>query len=93
VSVCRNAIMRWSIVAASLFLSVPRAGAALDVRAGIGLVSITGAAVGAELVLEDRHHREVAKGTADTFGSLIFRELAQGERYAIRDGGTGGISP
>ena len=92
-SICRHAIVRWSIVAASLFASVPRADAALDVRAGIGLVTVTGAAVGAQLVLEDRRHRQVAVGTTDAFGSLIFRELPQGARYAIRDGGTGTVTP
>ena len=92
-SVCRHAIMRWSIIAASLFISVPRAGAALDVGAGIGLVTITGAAPGAQLVLEDQHHGMVASGTADSYGSLIFRELTQGGRYAVRDGGTGTVTP
>ena len=53
----------WAVV----FLSVtallagapPRARAAFQVQASIGLVAVTGAAPGVELVLEDRKHREV----------------------------------
>jgi uncharacterized protein len=62
---------------------------AFELQGGIGFVAITGAGVGDELVLEDRRGREVARGNADDFGSLVFSELRQGKRYFVREGAGG----
>ncbi len=63
--------------------AAPSAGAALQVRGGIGLVAVTGAAPGLGLTLNDRPHHTVAQGTADSFGSFLFRELVQGAEYLL----------
>ncbi|MEB2286164.1 MAG: hypothetical protein B6D46_00220 [Polyangiaceae bacterium UTPRO1] len=60
---------------------------AMDVQSGIGFVAVTGQAEGTELVLENAQHQDVASGFVDRFGSLIFRELAQGAAYAVREPG------
>jgi predicted acyl esterase len=57
--------------------------AASQVQAGIGFIAVTGAAPGVELVLQDRRHREVGRGSTDRFGSFIFRDLEQGGRYVL----------
>jgi hypothetical protein len=66
------------------------AAGAFQVRAGIGFVAVSDAAPGTELVLEDARGREVGRGTADRFGSLVFRDLRQGRGYAVRDAAAGG---
>ena len=66
------------------------AQAAFDARPGIGFVAVEGAAVGAELALEDRQGQEVGRGNADELGSLMFRDLEQGARYAVRETASGG---
>ncbi len=64
-------------------------GAALDLQAGIGLVAVTGQIEGTELVLEDAQHQEIGRGVVDRLGSLIFRDLAAGAAYFVREpGGT-----
>src|SRR5262245_38568424 len=70
----------------------PMARAAFQVQGGIGFVAVTGESAGAELVLEDRKHHEVGRGTADRFGSLIFRDLASGRGYTVRETAAGGGS-
>jgi uncharacterized protein len=59
-------------------------------RAGgsIGQVWVTDAKEGDELVLVDAKSSEVAKGTADRLGSLIFRDVEPGDGYSVR--GTAG---
>jgi len=82
---------RWMMaMVAALFAGAPRAADAFEVNPSIGLVSVTGAPVGAELVLEDTRGREAARGEADAFGSLIFRELEEGRTYVVRETGAGG---
>jgi uncharacterized protein len=71
------------VVSVAFLLTAPRARAALQVRGGIGLVAVTGAAPGLGLTLQDRPRHTVAQGTADAFGSFIFRELEQGEQYLL----------
>lgn len=66
------------------------ASAAFSVQAGIGFVAVQDAGVGSELVLEDRAGQEVARGNADEFGSLIFRDLAEGARFTVRESAPGG---
>ncbi len=75
--------------------AVPRAvfSAAIQVRGGIGLVSVTSSVEGALLTLEDRRGREVGRGTTDRFGSLIFRELEPGHGYLVRNAASGETTP
>jgi len=79
------------ILAAGLLGAMPAVSrAAFDLQPGIAFVAVTGATEGAAFTLEDRRGREVASGVADRFGSLIFRELAQGGDYVVRENGTEG---
>src|SRR6185436_2044497 len=86
------------VLAALTWLTNPLPAHAFQVRAGIGFVAVTDAAPGAELrLLQAQGAREIARGTTDTFGSLIFRDLNQGARYVVTDrphgrGGSGGPS-
>jgi hypothetical protein len=66
-----------------LLAGVRPARAAVDVQPGIGLVAVMGETPGATVTLRDRRDHDVAHGTADAFGSFIFRELKQGARYSI----------
>jgi hypothetical protein len=62
--------------------------AALQVQAGIAFVAVTGAVPDSGVTLEDHAQRQVARGTVDRLGSLVFRGLVQGARYVARpDGG------
>jgi predicted acyl esterase len=64
-----------------------------QIRPGVELVTITSSSVaGALLSLEDRKGNEVARGTTDRFGSLLFRELTPG-KYAVRDVTSGKTVP
>src|SRR5262245_16236430 len=66
---------------------------AVTVQEGIGFLAVKGGTEGTVMVLEDRHHHEVARGPVDRLGGLVFRELPQGGRYVIReDGATEGTS-
>ncbi len=67
----------------ALLAGAPAARAAVQLQAGIGFIAITGAADGQEFTLRDRGLNEVGRGTADRFGSLVFRELRQGARYYV----------
>jgi uncharacterized protein len=75
----------------SLTIALALAGVAhaggLTIQPGIGLVAITGAAPGTELVLRDASQAEVGRGNADAFGSFVFRELVQGAQYGLTAGG------
>src|SRR5262245_35246088 len=76
--------------------AVPRQAfpARFEAHGGIGFVAMTSSSVeGALLTLEDRRGREVGRGTTDRFGSLIFRELAPGRGYLVRDVETGETIP
>src|SRR5947209_856576 len=84
-------------VVMTVLAAVPLAAApaaAWDVQSGIGFVAVTGATEGTELVLEDALHAEVTRGLADRFGSLVFRELAQGGSYFVHEtaGGTTAVT-
>lgn len=83
-------LIRWGSAvlssAVALLAGVPLAAhASFEVQGGIGFVAVTGAPEGAEFVLEGRRRREVAQGTTDRFGSLIFRELPLGGEYVVRE--------
>ena len=73
-------------------LATATSAVALEARAGIAFVAMTGSPEGTELVLEDANGNEVERGTADRFGSLVFRELEQGGAYVVRDAGSGGAA-
>ena len=80
-----------AIAAALAFeAGAPATARAFEVQESIGLVAVTDAPPGAELILEEAHGHEVARGTADSFGSLIFRELAEGHAYTVRESGASG---
>jgi len=70
--------------------TVPRAAfpAPLQARGGIEIVSVTSSVQGALLTLIDRRGHEVARGTTDSFGSLILRELKPGP-YTLHDVASG----
>jgi uncharacterized protein len=78
------------LVALGALVASAGAAAAFDVRGGIGFVAVTGGTPGSMLTLADPRGREVATGTVDTFGSLIFRDLKQGTKFVVREGGSGG---
>jgi len=77
---------------AAAALATATSAVAFEARAGIAFVAVTGSSEGSELVLEDANGNEVERGTADRFGSLVFRELEQGGAYVVRDAGSGGAA-
>jgi predicted acyl esterase len=79
--------MRLPIVPAlivTLLAGVAPAARAFDVQEGIGFLAITGSTQGTVFSLGDKKGRELQTGAADQFGSLIFRELEQGQRYVVQ---------
>jgi hypothetical protein len=66
--------------------------AAFQVQEGIGFVAVTDSPEGVEMVLEDARGHEVGRGTTDRFGSLIFRDLAEGRNYVVREAAAGGAT-
>jgi predicted acyl esterase len=78
------------LLAAATLAWRPLPAAAYQVQSGIGFLAVTGATVGATIALEDAKGTELQRGTADAYGSLIFRELKQGGRYVIHDTSPGG---
>ncbi|MFN8546234.1 MAG: CocE/NonD family hydrolase [Candidatus Binatia bacterium] len=76
------------LLAVALVATDPRrAWSAITAQGGIGFVAVTGATEGDVLVLESPRHREIARGTADRFGSLLFRDLTPGDGYQVRTAG------
>jgi hypothetical protein len=72
-------------------LVAPRVQGAFRVQEGIEFLAVLDAAEGTEFVLEDGKGNELAQGSADRFGSLIFRYLDAGTSYVVRDtSGDGG---
>ncbi len=81
---------RVAAVAIVLACASSAAQAAMQVQGGIEFVAVTWASPeGALLVLENRRGTEVGRGTSDRFGSLVFRELAPGRGYTVRNETTG----
>lgn len=58
--------------------------AAVEIQEGIGFVAVSGATPGTNAVLLDRRGREVARGTVDRLGSLLFRDLERRREYVVR---------
>src|SRR6516225_7325730 len=82
----------WPCLALSslvVLLATAPAQADLAVQGGIGFVAVTGATPGDALTLETRRGEQVGSGTADSFGSLIFRQLTPGGGYVMRDATSG----
>ncbi|MCC6763129.1 MAG: CocE/NonD family hydrolase [Deltaproteobacteria bacterium] len=75
------------LCAALLALCGATPAVALDVQSGIGFVAITGEVEGTPLVLENAQHVDVQSGLVDRFGSLVFRDLGQGNAYFVREPG------
>jgi uncharacterized protein len=63
-------------------------GAAFTVQTGIAFVAVQGATENAEFVLADKKGRELQRGNADSFGSLIFRGLQEGARVSVTEVGS-----
>ncbi len=57
--------------------------AEFSVRGSVEQVSVTGAAPGTELVLHDEDGAAVATGSADSQGSLLFRQVDPGDGYRV----------
>lgn len=70
-----------------LLVGAAPAARAFDVQEGIGFLAITGSTEGTVFSLEAKKGRALATGTADSFGSLIFRELEQGQRFIVQQQG------
>src|SRR5262244_1521164 len=90
----------WLKLALALFLitsamasGAARAATTIQVQGGIRLVAVTSSVSGALLTLEDRRGHQVAQGTTDRFGSLLFRELDPGNGYVVRDEASGDAVP
>ena len=62
----------------------------LTAHGSVGQVAVTGAAAGTALRLVDHRSRVVARGTADTAGALLFRDVSPGRGYRVisTDGAT-----
>src|SRR5262245_49958290 len=69
------------------------ARAGLQVEPGIGLIAVTGAHPGVELTLRDHRRHEIGRGTADRFGSFVFRDLEQGSRYFLSASDVPDVTP
>ena len=81
------------LLAPMALASVASGATAIQAQGGIGLVAVTSSVSGALLVLSDHRGHEVARGTTDRFGSLIFRELDPGRGYVVRDDASGDTVP
>ena len=81
------------LLAPMALASVASGATTIQAQGGIGLVAVTSSVSGAMLVLSDHRGQEVARGTTDRFGSLIFRELDPGRGYVVRDDASGDTVP
>ena len=81
------------LLAPMALASVASGATTIQAQGGIGLVAVTSSVSGALLVLSDHRGHEVARGTTDRFGSLIFRELDPARGYVVRDDASGDTVP
>lgn len=58
--------------------------APFEVQAGMGFVAVQDAPPGTLLVLAEKDGTEVARGTVDRLGSLVFGDLDQGSTFTVR---------
>src|SRR5262245_45092432 len=82
-----------ALTAFALAGGAARAATTIQAEGGIRLVAVTSSVSGALLTLEDRRGHQVAQGTTDRFGSLLFRELDPGHGYVVRDEASGEAVP
>lgn len=71
-----------------LCLLVPSSALALNVQEGIGFLAVHGLAEGTEVSLSRQGGAVLESGFADRFGSLVFRELGEGQTYALEEVGS-----
>jgi uncharacterized protein len=83
---------RYALVCAVFAVLAAAPARAFDVQSGIGFVAITNSIEDTEYVLRDAQSTEVGRALADRFGSLVFRDLAQGASYVVEETG-GGSTP
>ncbi len=76
-----------SFLVSILCVLLPSTGLALNVQEGIGFLAVHGVAEGTEIALETPSGNPLETGFADRFGSLLFRELGEGQSYALREVG------
>jgi len=89
VTIRRSSILL--LVVCAPLVAAPRVQGAFRVQEGIEFLAVLDAAEGTQFVLEDGKGKDLAQGTADRFGSLIFRYLDAGASYVVRDtSGDGG---
>src|SRR5262249_60884302 len=82
-----------ALTAFALTPAAARGATTIQAQGGIRLVAVTSSVSGALLTLEDRRGHQVAQGTTDRFGSLLFRELDPGQGYLVRDETSGDTVP
>ncbi len=68
-----------------LALASPPLARAIQVQAGIGFIAITDGTPGGQIILSDTKGKELGRAVTDSFGSLIIRDLPQGERFLVTD--------
>src|SRR5262249_41605588 len=78
-----------ALTAFALASGAARAATTIQAEGGIRLVAVTSSVSGALLTLEDRRGHQVAQGTTDRFGSLLFRELDPRHGHVVRAGASG----
>jgi uncharacterized protein len=70
--------------------ATPLERATFDVAAGTEQITVTGAAPGDELTVVTPDGTPVASGAVDEFGSLLFRNLAPGSEFIVRNATSAG---
>jgi uncharacterized protein len=78
------------LLALTLLLGLSTPSGAYQVQAGIAFVAIQDSTENTEFVLTDKKGREIGRGNADSFGSLIFRRLPEGARVTVTE--VGGVA-
>src|SRR5207244_2563755 len=77
-----------ALLSSAAWLGAPPAGAAgVSPRGSARQVDVTGARAGARLVLLNRSGRVVGSRRADSLGGVLFRGVAPGRGYRVRQGG------
>lgn len=70
-------------------LIAPTAASALNVQTGIGFLAVHGLPEGVEISLSRPGGPVIESGVTDRFGSLLFRELGEGQTYQLEEVGSG----
>jgi predicted acyl esterase len=80
---------RLTALLTALALAGPALVHAFQVQPGIGFIAVTDTTPGSQIILSDTRGTELRRETTDEFGSLIFRDLAQGGRFLVSDATSG----